>query len=310
VTDYLAVCARLMGNELVAAECENLTGGKPEADGVANCRSVELIRRSAYIRTGLRLIAHAEKLDELLQMVAGLTFEAEDFSIEYLKLAERKTINGREAAIQLANIIPAYPKLAAPRHRFLLIERNQGVWFGEILAEAEVSYTKHDAKPFRTSTSLPSRLARALVNLVTPPARIIFDPCCGTGTILLEAQALGLQCFGVDWNPRMAGMSRKNLEHFGYSVDVTCANFMDITRQADAIVTDLPYGLFMHAKAENLQAVIRHAHALAPKAVFVSGEDITSWLQEAGYRSIEVYRVLKHPTFSRYVHVGQSSRFA
>lgn len=310
MTGFLAVCARLMGNELVAAECENLTGGKPDADGVAVCQNVELICRGAYVHTGLRLIAQAETLDDLISKVTGLTFEAQDFRIEYLKLAQQKKINGREAAIQLANVIRAYPNLQAPRHRFLLIEREQGIYFGEILVEAEHSYTRHDAKPFRTSTSLPSRLARALVNLVSPPARTILDPCCGTGTILLEAQAVGLVSFGVDWNPRMAGMTRKNLEYYSYPADVTCANFMDMNRPADAIVTDLPYGLFMHDKAENLQGIIRHAHSLAPMAVFVAGEDLSVWLHQAGYHSIAVFRVQKNPSFSRYVHVGRSSCFA
>ena len=310
MTDYLAVCARLLGNELVAAECENLTGGKPEADGVAICRSVELIRRGAYVHTGLRLIAQAEKFTDLLQIVESLSFEADGFRIEYLRLSERKMINSREAAIRLADVIPAFPELEAPRHRFLLIERDLGLWFGEVIVESEHSYTKHDAKPFRTSTSLPTRLARALVNLVAPPSCVIFDPCCGTGTILLEAQALGLESFGVDWNPRMVGMSRKNLAHFGYPVDVTCSDFQEISRPADAIVTDLPYGLFMHETRAELQGIIQHAHALAPQAVFVLGEDISNWLCDVGYQSIKVYRVPKHRSFSRYVHVGQSSVFA
>jgi tRNA G10 N-methylase Trm11 len=310
VTDYLAVCARLPGNELVAGECENLTGGKLEADGVAVCRSVELIRGGAYVHTGLRLIAQAEKFADLLQIVAGLAFEADGFRIEVLRLADRKRLNSREAAIQLANVIPAFPELEAPRHRFLLMERNQGLWFGEILVESEHSYKKHDAKPFRTSTSLPSRLARALVNLVAPPSQVILDPCCGTGTILLEAQALGLESFGVDWNPRMAGMSRQNLAHYGYPVDVTCSDFQEISRPADAIVTDLPYGLFMHETRAELQAIIQHAPALAPQAVFVLGEDSSGWLRQAGYHSIKVYRVPKHRSFSRFVHIGQSSLFA
>lgn len=309
MTDFLAVCARLLGNELVAGECENLTGGKPEADGVALCRGMELIRHGAYVHTGMRLIAQAEKFADLLQIVEGLTFEADGFRIEVLRLAGHKLINSREAAIQLANVIPAFPELETPRHRFLLIERNQGLWFGEILVESEHSYKKHAAKPFRTSTSLPSRLARALVNLVAPPAQIILDPCCGTGTILLEAQALGLESFGVDWNPRMVGMSRKNLAHFGYPVDVTCSDFQQISRPADAIVTDLPYGLFMHETRDELRAIIQHAHALAPRAVFVLGEDISDWLREAGYHSIKVFRVPKHRSFSRYVHVGRSSLF-
>ena len=309
MTDYLALCARLPGNELVAAECENLTGGVPEEDGVAVCRSVELIVRGAYVRTGLRLIARAETLEDLLQAVYGQSFPAEGFRIEHLRLAGQKLVNSREAAIRLANVIPAYPDLEAPKHRFLLIERDSGLWFGEIVVESAQSYRRHDRKPFRTSTSLPSRLARALVNLVAPPARTILDPCCGTGSILLEAQAIGLEACGVDWNSRMVGMSRRNLAHFGYPAEVIDSDFRQVTSTADAIVTDLPYGLFMHETKEDLQGIIEHAHALAPQAVFVLGEDISDWLRDAGYSRIKVFRVRKHKEFSRYVHRAKSGGF-
>ena len=306
MTDYLAVCARLPWKELVAAECENLTGGRPELDGVALCKSVDLIPRGAYVHTGLRLIAKANTLDGLLQEVKGIPFSAEHFRIEHLRLAGQKLVNSREAAIALANVIPAYPDLDTPSHRFLLIERDSGLWFGEILAEATHSYSQHDGKPYRTSASLPTRLARALVNLAVPPARTILDPCCGTGSILLEAQAIGVEACGVDWNTRMVGMSRENLTHFGYSAEIIFADIREVKRMADAVITDLPYGLFMHEDPIIIQEIIQHTRQLAPVAVFVSGEDLSDRLRELGYREIEVFRVRKHKDFSRYVHRARS----
>jgi tRNA G10 N-methylase Trm11 len=302
VTDYLAFCARLPERELIAAECENLTGGKPEADGVAMCRSVELIPNGAYVHTGMRLIAHSATLEDLLQEVAKLTFPAEDFRIEHMRLAGHKLVNSREAAIRLANVIRDYPNLEAPKHRFLLVERESGLWFGEILAESAYSYRQHDHKPYRTSSSLPSRLARLLVNLVSPPAQMILDPCCGTGSILLEAQALGLKTCGVDWNPGMVEMTQNNLAYYGYSGEIILADTREVNLRAEAIVTDLPYGLFMHENPLIIQDILRHVRCLAPVAVFVAGKDIRDWLQEAGYCDVEVFRIRKHKDFSRYVH--------
>lgn len=306
MTDYLAVCARLPWKELVSAECENLTGSRPEPDGVALCKSIELIPRGAYVHTGIRLIAKANTLEGLLQEVKEASFPAEHFRIEHLRLAGQKLVNSREAAIALANVIHAYPDLDSPKHRFLLIERNSGLWFGEILAEATHSYRQHDQKPYRTSASLPARLARALVNLTVPPAKTIFDPCCGTGSILLEAQAIGVEACGVDWNPRIVGMSRENLAHFGYLAEIILADIREVKRTADAVVTDLPYGLFMHEDPSIIQEIIRHTHQLAPVAVFVSGEDLSDWLREVGYHAIEVFQVRKHKDFSRYVHRARS----
>jgi tRNA G10 N-methylase Trm11 len=310
MTEFLALCARLAGNELVAGECENLTGGKPEADGVAFCRSVELVSRGAYVHTGLRLIARAESLPNLLQVVKDLDFQADNFRIEYTCLARQKQVNSRQAAIDLANVIEAYPDLDNPRHRFLIVEREHELCFGEILAEADRSYRQHDAKPYRTSASLPSQVARALVNLVSPPAQSILDPCCGTGSILLEAQALGLEACGIDWNPRMVGISRKNLSFFGYASEIILADYREVWRKAEAVIADLPYGRFMHEDQQDIQEIILHTLTMAPMAVFVLGEDLSPWLREVGYREVEVFQVRKHKDFSRFVHRARSGVYS
>jgi tRNA G10 N-methylase Trm11 len=271
---------------------------------------VELVTRGAYVHTGLRLIAQAPTLPDLLQAVKRLSFPAEHFRIEYTCLAGQKQINSRQAAIALANIIPACPDLDAPRHRFMLVERDQGLCFGEVLSESAHSYRQHDRKPYRISSSLPSRISRALVNLVAPPAQKIIDPCCGTGSILLEAQALGLEACGVDWNPRMVALSRKNLAHYGYPAEIFLADYREVHLTAHAVVTDLPYGLFMHGKQQDTREILQHALYTAPLAVFVLGEDLSGWLQEVGYCDIAVLRVRKHKNFSRYVHRARSGVWA
>jgi 23S rRNA G2445 N2-methylase RlmL len=108
-------------------------------------------------------------------------------------------------------------------------------WLGELLTENE--HLADDAAGV-LQLSLPA----ALVNLVAPPARSILDPFCGTGSILLEAQALSMTAFGVDSNPRMVGMSSRNLAHFGYPTQVELGDALTTSRSADAMITDLPYG--------------------------------------------------------------------
>jgi len=306
MTSLLTICIREPGNELIAAECENLTGGKPDHNSIARCETLQHIRNAAYARWGVNVFTEAPTLDQLVQDIANQTFQAQDFSIDFMRLSNHIRADRRSAIIAVANVVKGFPNLDLPLHRFILALEIDRFWFGEIVAEPDHAYQQHDLKPYRTSSSLPSRLSRALVNLVTPSARSILDFCCGTGSILLEAQALGLVAYGSDRNPRMVGMSRKNLANFNYQGEVQLADASCTKRTAEAIVTDLPYGRYLLKDDRNVLGILKNAVHLAPIAVYVAGNDISHLLEEAGYHNIEVFRVSKRPSFIRYVHKAKS----
>ncbi len=213
-----AVTARAPRNGLIAAECQALTGGSPDVDGVANCDTIARISRAAFVHRGIAVFARATTLDELVERVRerwDADMDADRFRIDVHDPSQRCSSTTIEIATAFADVIPFGPDLRDPLHRFLVIAGEDGFTFGAVEAEADGSYRDHDAKPWTTSSSLDSRFARALVNLV-PDARSILDPCCGAGSIVLEAASLGLSAFGVDWKPALVGMTRENLAHFGY----------------------------------------------------------------------------------------------
>jgi tRNA G10 N-methylase Trm11 len=302
---FAAICVRLPNNALIAAECASLTAGLPEADGFAPCQRVENIPRAAYIRTGLQILVHASNLNQLLETVAQANFPAHEFRIEFSSLSRTHAISPRQAIIALADAIPFYPNLERPQHRFLLVERHSGLCFGEIITESQHSYRIHDTKPYSISSALPSRLSRALVNLVSPPARSLLDPCCGTGSILLQAQSLGLQAYGADQNKTMVWMARANLAHFGYQAHVQHADARTCSQTADALVTNLPYGRLLQAEESTIRAILERGRTLAPQAVYVAEQDISGWLAAAGYPQVTVYPVSKHDGFTRYIHLAR-----
>lgn len=303
MNDLRVICARILGNELVAAECENLTGGYPDSDGVAICQNLDLLPHAAYLSTGLRCLAQAASLEELSSQVQALHLAPERFRVEFLDLTAHSTISKWAAILSISDVLEANPDLKHPQHRFLFVVQQGCLWLGKVLAENERNYQQHDAKPYRTSSSLPSRLARALVNLVTPPAHSVLDPFCGTGSILLEAQALGLTAFGVDRNPRMVGMSHHNLAHFGYTAQVETGQALDCLHTVDAIVTDLPYGRLLQVDDQALQTALNHLVSLAPRAVYLAGKDLKLSLTHAGYHQVKVLRVRKRHNMTRFIHV-------
>jgi len=312
-SSLVVVCVRTRSNEindLIAAECEQLTGGRPDAEGVAVCQTVEDIHRAAYVRTGLRRIAQAATFAGLLDVLRQTPLDLDNFRVDALYLSGRFPMPQQEAVVAAANAIYCRANVAAPRHRLLLVAQRGTFWLGEILAESAQSYTPHLKKPYHVSVSLEARIARALVNLVVPPARsnppqaagTLIDPCCGTGSILLEAAALGLTAYGADRNPKMAHMAQRNLLHFGYPPHVVCADARVWTQTADALVTDVPYGRQLESAEDDLPAILANGARLAPLAVYVAGSDITAQLTAAGYGDVEVLRLVKPNGFTRYVH--------
>ena len=303
--DHVALCVRLPRNELVQAECKSLTGGLPAADGVAICNSLDRIQRAAYIRKGVRVLARATSFGALVDAVAAAEFDADRFRIEVYDPENLRLTSTRDLIVPLADVMADHPDLADPKHRFVVTLGANGCWFGEILTEAAGDFQKHDTKPWTTSSSLDARLARALINLV-PDARSLLDPCCGAGSIVVEAASLGIEAVGIDWKPAMVGMTRQNLDHFDYSATVEQADARTIDVPVDAVVTDLPYGYGIKEDAATTQAILDRAATLAPTGVFVSRYDLTVQLSKAGYENIAVHCIEKRSGFIRRVHVGRS----
>lgn len=302
--DLRIICARFSLNELVSAECLHLAGSLPDSEGVADhCVSLERVAQSAYLRLGVRCLAEAVSLDNLVAQVRDLRLSSDRFRIEMQRIDLDRLVSQRSAVHQLADAIEGDPDLLHPLQRFIIVVQKRRLWFGEIAAVCERAFRLHDAKPYHTTNSLPARLARGLVNLVIPPARSILDPFCGTGSILLEAQSLGLQTYGVDISSRMVQISKKNLAHFGYPDTVEIGNAIVSQQTADAIVTDLPYGrTIIEIKQDVMLEILKHLVELAPQAIYLAGEPLLDMLSQAGYRKVEIYCVRKRIGMQRFVH--------
>ena len=103
-----------------------------------------------------------------------------------------------EVANQIGARIDGAANLSEPEMEFWLIVTPKRFWFGLKRSISDKQWTHFNKRPHTTSSSLPSRIARAMVNLTANPEDRLLDPCCGTGTILLEGANMGLQIFGCD----------------------------------------------------------------------------------------------------------------
>ena len=74
-------------------------------------------------------------------------------------------------------------------------------------------------------------------------ANRLVDPCCGPGTILLEAAQMGIEAVGYDINPKMVKATQANAAHYGLGARAYDGDARRNGKQFGAIVADLPYGM-------------------------------------------------------------------
>ena len=101
-------------------------------------------------------------------------------------------------------------------------------------------------KVIKSSSELHWKLSRAMVNLSgLNEKETLCDPFCGSGTILLEAESMGIHSIGIDFDKKMCNIAKKNLSSNGFNSKIINAGYeylQKIKDKIDGIVTDLPYG--------------------------------------------------------------------
>jgi len=108
------------------------------------------------------------------------------------------------------------------------------------------SLSKRPYKRQHLIGSLKPTVAAALLELadLTPGARIL-DPCCGAGTILIEARAFGVEAWGGDINPEAVTAARFNTAQAEANVhlqhwDARALPLSD--NSVDYVISNLPWG--------------------------------------------------------------------
>ena len=295
-----------MHAELINAECMALTGRTPTHQGIAISTQRVNVNRSAYVRSCSELLFEAGSVAEICSKIRCADLYADEFRVSVVKLPRNLDINSLQLAHKIGGVIGGRPLLDAPRTVFLTVVTEQRIWFGRLLSESDNRWVSHSKRPHVTSSSLPTRLARAVVNLIASPGDRILDPCCGTGTIVLEAAQMGLAATGYDISMRMVGATQKNLRHFDLHADVKLGEAQKIIGAFDAVATDLPYGIGLVENAMGDRNILCRIRQLAPRAAFIHTRDLTKDLTDIGFRIDKIVPARKH-TIVRQIFITSTS---
>ena len=308
---YLYIAIRSEAEkEIVRAECNAIADVFPDENGIATIdnspeeKPCTDISRSAYIKTCLKIITNANDIDGLYASLDELGLSSDRFRVSVAKIPKSIKLDSQKVMHEVGARIDGNPDLKNPQTTFLVVATEDDIWLGEVLSESSGSWDEHIHKAQQYSSALPVRLARAMVNLVASPGDMIIDPCCGSGTIPIEAISIGIRAFGCDSNPLMVQASMDNMKHFGMDAMIALADARNISGKFDAVVTDLPYGKNCPIDDQTCFEIISNFPNLATKAAIVSSLDLSQLLTQVGYRRTHLIPVPKN-SMTRYVHVAE-----
>ena len=167
----------------------------------------------------------------------------------------------------------------------------------QIRPKLPIKIIKHPHEP-------DMKLSRCLVNLSQlKEGKILCDPFCGTGTILLEAESMGIQSVGIDFDKIMCKITKKNLAANGFDSKVINSGYEEMLNvKSNAIVTDLPYGISSRASVSP-KKLIKDFVSIIPKRkklvmVYKKGLEVDEISKAKKY---EIYR---HKSLTRVIAVS------
>nr|WP_245864512.1 RsmD family RNA methyltransferase [Paenibacillus donghaensis] len=269
------------------------------------------VSRSPFIKERIDVMYEADTLPEIYKLTEQVQLEGQTFKVIFVKTNDlapadkieydaRRVIE-REIGLRIEGEADVnHPQLVygivtlGGRWYFGSYHKNQATWFRQM------------KKPRSYSIALSTRVARAAVNMAVPEPEGIraIDPCCGIGTVMVEALSMGIDMTGRDINPLIAAGARTNLAHFGFTAEVVLGDIADIAEHYDVAIVDMPYNLYSRITPEEQFAILENTRRIADRVVIVAIEAMDEMIAEAGFTIIDRC-IAKKAGFSRHLMLCQ-----
>ncbi len=188
---------------------------------------------------------------ELDERMAGFDWKkvySKSFSLRIINLGNLKF---HEKEAELAKYV--WQKVREPRvdlehsqTKIEVIVSEEKVFVGLVQNEIHHDFNKRRPQswPEKHPTTIDPKLARACINITgIPVGKVVVDPFCGTGGILIEAGLMRFNTVGYDISDKMLLKCEKNLDYFKirrFRLEKRDATHLN--NLVDYVVTDLPYG--------------------------------------------------------------------
>lgn len=260
-------------------------------------------QRSVFIKGKLDILSMSSCFQDIVDDITEKDLCYYNFKVIYLKneITHVEYKESLERCKQAALPIAGSVNMQHPETIFAITKINDQWIFG-IYHDDMIWSLRYD-KPHSYSHSLNVRDARTLVNIAVGNRNnlTIVDPCCGIGTVVLEALSMGLNIRGFDINRDVSYQARLNLEHFGYDpLVIEKKDMHEIKEFYDVAIMDIPYGVYSPFTYEQQVSLIQATRSFTNQLLLVSHISMDKELKKMGYEIIDQCTIIKGQ-FKRYI---------
>jgi tRNA G10 N-methylase Trm11 len=265
------------------------------------------VDRSPFVKGCIKNLIFGDTLESLVEIIKTESIGYDNFKVKYLDVDRSTEFNKRHEIERIIGF--ELNGLARVKNPSIIIgvTHLEGKWMlGEYVKNKAV-WLEHSKRPQEYCNALTTRVSRAVVNIAVGNkmnSRII-DPCCGVGTIVIEALSMGLSVIGSDINEKIVQGAVRNLEYFDLPGVVTVRNIHDIREHFDLVFIDLPYGILSITSKLIQLEIIKSAKRIGDKVAILGVEDVSKELLALGFNIIESC-VIPKGSFKRNLYICES----
>ena len=200
--------------------------------------------------------------------------------------------------------------LETPDTRFYGVLTGGKFVFGVVISQIKRSRfneRRPRKRPFFHPGTVEPLFARLLVNLSeVPSGKMLLDPFCGAGGILIEAGLINCRVIGSDIDPAMVSGTAINLKYYNIDYDLVVADARYLPfRNIKYVSTDPPYGISSTTMGENVknlvEAFLRNIYQCLDREakICISVPQKLNIKIESGYKLMNEYFMHVHKSLTR-----------
>ncbi|MCJ7689625.1 MAG: RNA methyltransferase, partial [Clostridiaceae bacterium] len=175
--------------------------------------------RSPFIKKCISIMYTGDTIEKIIDQIVIDKLTSINYKVTYINATDEIMgfHDGRKIEFEVGYSILGEAELKKPKIMFGITKTDNQWVFGE--CESNTSdWVLHNTKPFSYSNALKVNVSRSLVNIAVGNNLncSIVDPCCGIGTVLIEAISMNLNIKGYEINAYIGKNAKTNLRYFGY----------------------------------------------------------------------------------------------
>ncbi len=261
--------------------------------------------RSPFVKKCISIMYTGDTVNQIIDQITMDKLTSINYKVIYVNATDENIgfHEGRSIEFEIGSSILGEAEMKNPEIIFGITKVINKWVFGE--CESNTSeWLFHNKKPFSYSNALKVNVSRALVNIAVGNTLdcSVVDPCCGIGTVLIEAISMKVNIKGYEINPYIGENAKANLRYFGYEDIITIGDMNDIESKFNVAIVDLPYGIFTQITPGEQLAIISSTRKIADRMVIITFEDMEQQIISAGFHIDDRCTVSKG-TFERHIFI-------